>query len=262
MYVDEYDVRDLAAMVGGVHVAAFGFTDIDHVLNPLRFHQANAFILLENHKDAAYQRHVEEGQDPYEELDALGIPWGKRKCNLWDPTSVAGELREIQEELAPQEIYVNASTGPNTVAIGATIASLYWPIKLYHNGGYKPVKPMRSVHDTHWLPTIKAKPLDDRALDVLQVLKDIGPTATGRATKKRIREQYAQHFQSEAGGDLKPAALNNRLNATLHYLQEAGAVQKTGTNRSIKITITDDGKRLLQIHRPEETTRQVGLPRR
>ncbi len=227
-----------------VHVAAFGFSRPEHVLQPLRIMKADAFFLLENNEDRAFEYHRRKGLNVYHQLDKVGIPWERVKVDLWNPAAVAATLRNLIRDNKLEELLVNASVGPNTVAIGATLASLFAPIRLYHPAGAKPSEPLRSLDEVAYLPSFQVKGWTAGHVSILKALSELGGAASGESLKARLRKSDPDVIGGGRGRGNWAQREHARFQGLVGFLADSAAVQVQKAKRRWTLRLTESGKHM------------------
>ncbi len=207
--------------------------------------KADAFFLLENQLDRAHAHHLEKfGIDLHTELNRTGVPWEAVKVNLWSPAAVGGCLRDLVHKHGLRELLVNASVGPNTVAVGGSLASLFAPIRLFHPGGTKPDEPLQSLEDVRWLPTLRLPDWSSRHIAVLDALEAFAGRATGGQVKEWLRANRPTAIGKGPGKGNWSQKEHARFQALTVRLRDAGAIEYTISHRRWDLQILDTGKEL------------------
>lgn len=233
-----------------VHVAAFGFSRPDHVIAPLKVMRADRFFLLENENDRAYKYHLEgkEKVDVHKLLNDTDIPWEKRVVDLWSPAAVGRALRELVAELDGNPVTVNASVGPNTVAVGATLASFFAPVRLFHPGGAKPDEPLKRFEDVRWIPRLSVPDWDDKHVAVLDSLLAHGGEASGSDVKEHLRQHHPEVIGS---GRVKAKnwaqSEHGRFQPLVDFLETSGAIEVERGKRRWLLRVTPSGREMAEL---------------
>jgi hypothetical protein len=228
------------------HAAAFGYSPPDHVFRALEVMQADVFFLLENEDDKAYKYHL-QGKvkvDLHKELDKRDFEWERVEVDLWNPAQVGGCLQRIVEENDLEELLVNASVGPNTVAIGAMLASLFAPVRLFHPGGDQPSEPLQQLKDVRWLPTLKMPGWSAAHVQVLDALAALGGRTTGKMVKEWLRSNAPDAIGSGQGRGNWAQKEHGRFQALMERLRDAGAVDVSKARRRWDILLRPEGEQL------------------
>lgn len=240
-----------------VHVAALGFDELDRVITPLREMGADAFFLLQHPKgDRAAKALTEGGVNLQDELNKLDLfesaVW---PVNLWNAADVAKVLGEKIKEGRFSRLHVNVSTGPKTVGIGATLASLFCPLSLYYADlDYDKPAPKgvwgRNVRAIQQIPTFRAKGLRPDALRVLQVLEGAGKRVRGRTLRDQLLDQEVivqSKRKSKAKVDFTPQAVNSQFQSLLGPLKSQMLVEETEIGSTKYYELTAQGKATLRM---------------
>lgn len=238
------------AALGGtrVHAAAFGFSRPSHVMKPLAIMDADAFFLLENQDDKAYKYHLKRKVNVHKLLDRSKIPWERVEVDLWEPASVGGALQQIVRKHGLKELWVNASVGPNTVTVGAALASLFAPIRLFHPGGRRPHEPLERLEDVRTLPTLKLPDWTPRHVAILDALHACKGEASGTVVKQWLRQNRPQVI-GRGGGSAEnwAQAEHSKFQALLDPLRRASALTYTTAHRRWTIKLEPAGEQLRQL---------------
>jgi hypothetical protein len=131
------------------------------------------------------------------------------------------------------------------VAVGAALASLFAPIKLFHPGGTRPEQPLQKMEDLRWLPTLTMPGWSGRHVAILDALQAKGGEASGTDVKEWLRANA-----KEAIGSGRRSAGNwaqrehAKFQHLLERLREASAVSVKVSHRRITVTLTPEGAQL------------------
>lgn len=237
----------MASIGPRVHAAAFGFSSPAHVIKPLRLMKADAFFLLENKDDEAYKYHLKRKVNVHRLLDRSKVSWERVEVDLWNPASVGGALRRITQEHRLAELWVNASVGPNTVTVGAALASLFAPVRLFHPGGKRPHDPLGRLEDLRTLPTLKLPDWTPRHVAVLEALHALKGEATGSAVKQWLRKNRPNVIGGGTGSGNWAQAEHSRFQGLLESLRGASALTYATTHRRWTIRLQPEGEQLRQL---------------
>lgn len=249
---------DLATL--RVHAAAIGYDELHRVLEPLRLLRADAFFLLQYPKnDRSEKRYAKSGVKVLDEARKLGLVhcevW---PVDVWDAAAVGHALGQKVQELGLQSLEVNVSTGPKTVGIGATLASHFWPVKLYYaDADYE--KPTLEpnylgyqLRHIQRIPTFQAKPVREDGLDTLQLLVDKGKPLAFPVLKNLLRERQvirADKRKRARPGDLSPQAIHSQYQTIVNPLKEQGLVKEVLVAGRRCVAYTEEGRATLRLLR-------------
>jgi len=178
--------------------------------------------------------------------------------DVWDAAAVGHLLGKKVEELGLQSLEVNVSTGPKTVGIGATLASHFWPVKLYYADADYDKPALQPPHMGYQLrhiqrvPTFQSKPVKEEGLDALQLLVNKDRPLSFPELKKVLRETQvirADRRKRVRAGDLSPQAVHSQYQTIVNPLKEQGLVKEVLSAGRRCVTFTEEGRATLRLLR-------------
>lgn len=234
------DVQSFKGRRPRIQVAAFGFKDPALVVNPIRLLDADVFFLLENPRDGARRHHMEkDGLDVHDRVSETIPVWEPHIINLWRPAHVAHELLRITDAFQGQRVDVNVSSGPNTVAVGATLASMFGNIQMFHPGGPVPSEPLQVADQAQWIPTFRVPRPNAAALEVLGLLAKAKKAMRGRTMKSKLKQIADGVFNSQEKERWQ--VVHNRFSKAVDVLVQLGAVERTKNGHHVVVEATQQG---------------------
>lgn len=241
-----------------VHAGSAGFGELSRLVEPLRSEPADAFFLLEAPRsDLARAWFKVRDVNVEQAVKEAGVPHVETlKVDLWDPMKVGNALARAMLDNGFETLFVNVSTGPNTVGIGAALASLFWDLRLYYAvSDYSAPKvsevqgwPFKGVG---WLPTFHH---DAPRQEVLEALKVISTHPAGLSSSKyktALREGEEPVIRpkgkSRSEGTMKPQAVHGQFLTIVKHLTGWHLVREETRYGEKHFRITDEGTAYLRL---------------
>lgn len=244
-----------------VHIAPLGF-ERDRVVKAANQLKADRLILLE----------WGEGdrppffEDVYEDIEASGIDWETRSCNIFDMYEVVRvTAREVQKH-ADDDVFVNIATGSKISAIGCMIACMVTNAVPYYvePERYGEEDSQRSTPVSHGVKNIKqlpAYPIDAPDTQLIYIMEYI--YRHGPVTKKELIE-FGQGNGKSIPAGTPPEGLpfisdheadSDRARYRLletHILAPLSAkvfIETNDVGRRTEVDLTEDGENTLSAFR-------------
>lgn len=240
-----------------VHAGAAGFGELSRLTEPLRVEPVDAFLLLEAPgNDLARAWFKKRKVDLVPRIKAAGVPHVETVVvDLWDPMKVGNALARRVQENGFSGLSVNVSTGPNTVGIGAALASLFWDIRLYYSISDYSAKRTTEVDGfpfkgVGWLPTFHN---DTPRTEVLEALNVLAAHATGLSSsryKSSLRLGDAPVIRPKgqsASKVMKPQAVHGQFLTIAKHLTGWHLVREETRHGAKHFQITDEGRAYLRL---------------
>ncbi len=243
-----------------VHVAAAGFGELNRIIEPLKVLPTDAFYLLQHPRgDRSEKWYTDKGVNVLNEVKNLGIrEVGIWQTNLWSAADVGNYLGRKLMEHGFSGIDVNASCGPKTVGIGATLASLFWPIHLYYaDVDYDdPEKPgpddpwgprFRSIQP---IPTFHTEPPRAEVLQALTIISKQNLSISSAEFKNLLKEGHTPIIRPSTrskASELSPQAVHGQFQNILRPLLEQRLITEQMQYGHRTFSITPQGRATLQL---------------
>lgn len=222
-------------------------------------------FVLEDKEDRGIAWYREGGRDVDVKglLDKLGleVPWTSVPTTLWDPARVARSILDLTGPGKESQVYVNVSTGPKTVGIGATLASLFGPVSLYYaevNYANPPTDPAwgRPVVGIQRIPTFRAEPPDNDLLQALAIMATLDGPREPKFLKKVFRDGPAAPIQPPATKtwketNYKHQAIHAQFESLRRRLASQHLIVESNQGDRRMYQITPQGLSVLRMFSPE-----------
>lgn len=234
------------------HAGAVGFGGLRAVTEPLKEFPVKGFYLLEMPANDLARKWFADRkvklEDRLHEAGAKHVSiW---KAELWDPVSVARCIVQGMQKEGLDTVHVNVSAGPNTVSVGATLASLFWDVRLYYaKVDYSNPKERDSVDGpsidaVHRLPPFRAQPPRPESLQALATLvkqpKDV-PSSTWKELLTGDDNVIRHKGKGKAPAKMSPQAIHGQFEALVRPLVDLGLVAETWNYGRRNFRPTDQG---------------------
>jgi hypothetical protein len=178
--------------------------------------------------------------------------------DIWDAAAVGHELGKRVQSLGLESLEVNVGTGPKTVGIGATLASHFWPIRLYYadvdyeKHSLSPAYLGHPLKQIQRVPTFRAKPMKEDALAALELLLGEGKPLPATAVKALLRAEdviRADKRKRARAGELSPQAIHSQFQTIIVPLRDQGLVKEVMTGGRRCYAVTAEGRATLRLLR-------------
>lgn len=217
---------------GGCHAAAFGFSNAEWVLDPLASFRVERFLLLEMPGvDKARLKQAAKGVDLDAELGRVCKKVDRVEVDLWDPGAVGRVL--LDEAKKHGSLAANISEGPNPWCLGAHLASMFGPVRVYHV--------TRDGKGVLWMPSVRLDSPTRGELAILSVLAANKKGASGGKLRSNLRDMGA--FESD-GESPERNREQSKLRTMRSRLEEWGAIKIGGTETRRWYSLTTAGAAL------------------
>jgi len=220
------------------HAAAVGFGGLNAVTAPVREFPVKAFYLLEMPANDLARKWFSGRRVKLEErIEEAGADqvhvW---KAELWDPVAVARCIVQGMLDEGLETLHFNISAGPNTVSVGATLASLFWDVRLYYaKADFGMVGDRNSVDGpailaVHRLPPFRAQPPRPESLQALAILVQQSKDFASPAWKDFLVDE-AKVIRHKGKGKppakMSAQAIHGQFEAIVRPLVDTGLVAET-----------------------------------
>ena len=242
-----------------VHAAAVGFGELERLTAPLKTMRADAFFLLRYpRKDRADKWYSDRGVDLLAALrDDLKLETvGTWEVDLWDAPTVGNFLGTQIAKEGFTRLEVNVSTGPKTVGVGATLASLFWDLSLYY-ADLDYDKPTLSevrgyrVQQIQRIPTFHHEPPRDEMIRTLEMLHKEKKPVTAADLKSRMTSEPDAVIRpgksKRVREKMSPQSVHGQFQSILRPLVEQRLVSETRNFGRRYFQVTEQGSSTLRL---------------
>lgn len=234
------------------HAGAVGFGGLNAVTEPLKEFPVKGFFLLEMPANDLARKWFTERkvklEQRFQEAGAKSVAiW---KAELWDPVSVARSIVQGMKQEGLDALHFNVSAGPNTVGVGATLASLFWDVRLYYakadfsTPGDRNSVDGPPIQAIHRLPAFRAQPPRPESLQALAILVAHSDLASSDWKDELAGDaQVIRHKgKGTAPAKMSLQAIHGQFEAIVRPLVNLGLVTETWNYGRRYFRPTDQGR--------------------
>lgn len=252
------------------HAGAVGFGGLNAVTEPLKEFPVKGFFLLEMPSNDLARKWFTERKVKLEpRFAAVGAKHLKVwKAELWDPVAVARCIVQGMNQEGLETLHFNVSAGPNTVSVGATLAAMYWDVRLYYaNVDYTDTKAAnevdgRRVTGATRLPPFRAQPPREESLRALSILVGQEKEIQSGAWKQLLTAGHGIiHHKGDGNRDrpMKPQAVHGQFEALVRPLLDLGLINESWKFGQRSYRPTEQGQAFARLFEglPRSESRKV-----
>jgi len=235
-----------------IHICPVGF-EIDRIIIPITQERADrVWLVTKESKPDDLDNAINYIEILKNELDKKKIEYELKCCNISDLNDSLRLLREIILKEKDNDISINVSSGNKVFAIAGMMACMMWDVKPYYVIPVtynEPEKPMtEGVKKIIPLPRYK---IDKPTEGILECLRIIKSKKQGAKKKELISELQEKGFiKIDTKDGKEPSIQAQYRHLEEHILKPAkewNFITQDGTNRSVRIKLTNDGMSALHI---------------